>query len=152
MTCIATAGLRKAGHGDHAYHVDIFYQLGDTVVIFWSVIGFICPVVVLCHHYLKRSTDNLQLRGATRQQELVLNPREARRDGREIDNRKDHGLHQRPVQGRGRVYEAEAGAIFYTLALVLKDILVTPYRSCNFGRRRPNYYITRLVQLDKEAG
>ncbi|KAH8742195.1 hypothetical protein F5883DRAFT_723288 [Diaporthe sp. PMI_573] len=39
--------LREAGHADHAYHVDIFYKLGKTVVIFWSVIGFICLVVVL---------------------------------------------------------------------------------------------------------
>ncbi|KAH8743585.1 hypothetical protein F5883DRAFT_655730 [Diaporthe sp. PMI_573] len=55
--------LREAGHADHAYHVDIFYKLGETVIIFWSVIGFICLVVVLCHlvseHCLKRSTDSL---------------------------------------------------------------------------------------------
>ncbi|KAH8759465.1 hypothetical protein F5883DRAFT_144823 [Diaporthe sp. PMI_573] len=40
--------LRQAGHDDHSYHVEVSYRMEKAAIIFWSVIGFICLVVVLC--------------------------------------------------------------------------------------------------------
>jgi hypothetical protein len=40
--------LREAGHDDHAHHIDVFCSIGKATIVYRSVIGFICLVVVLC--------------------------------------------------------------------------------------------------------